>query len=77
MDYLDIEIAHQEMAAHEKLTKVVKEKAWELLKHSNVLRESKLVDNYINNAIIIAYEFEKKWRNVWEKLQEEELKEEK
>lgn len=50
----------------------IKEKAWELLKHSNVIEETNSVDNYIEAAIIIADKFENTWRKKWVKLQERE-----
>lgn len=54
-------------------SKEVKERAWSLIEHSEILSSKENIDNYIEDAIIIAYEFEKKWRNKWEELQEKEL----
>ena len=54
----------------------VKRNALMLLSGSAYTFDSKDVDYYMRNAIIMAYEFEKNWRKEWERLLEEEKKKE-
>lgn len=54
----------------------IKRNALMLLSGSAYIFDSKDVDYYMRNAIIMAYEFEKNWRKEWERLLEEEKKKE-
>ena len=54
----------------------VKRNALMLLSGSAYTFDSKDIDYYMRNAIIMAYEFEKNWRKEWERLLEEEEKKE-
>ncbi len=58
------------------IEETVKRNALMLLSGSAYTFDSKDVDYYMRNAIIMAYEFEKNWRKEWERLLEEEKKKE-
>ena len=58
------------------IEETIKRKALMLLSGSAYIFDSKDVDYYMRNAIIMAYEFEKNWRKEWERLLEEEKKKE-
>ena len=58
------------------IEETVKRDALMLLSGSAYTFDSKDVDYYMRNAIIMAYEFEKNWRKEWERLLEEEKKKE-
>ena len=66
-------IAEEENKSIEEITK---RNALILLSGSAYIFDSKDVDYYMRNAIIMAYEFEKNWRKEWERLLEEEKKKE-
>ena len=58
------------------IEETIKRNALMLLSGSAYIFDSKDVDYYMRNAIIMAYEFEKNWRKEWERLLEEEKKKE-
>lgn len=58
------------------IEETVKRNALILLSGSAYTFDSKDIDYYMRNAIIMAYEFEKNWRKEWERLLEEEEKKE-
>ena len=58
------------------IEEIIKRNALILLSGSAYIFDSKDVDYYMRNAIIMAYEFEKNWRKEWERLLEEEKKKE-
>lgn len=58
------------------IEETIKRNALMLLSGSAYTFDSKDVDYYMRNAIIMAYEFEKNWRKEWERLLEEEKKKE-
>lgn len=58
------------------IEETVKRNALMLLSGSAYTFDSKDIDYYMRNAIIMAYEFEKNWRKEWERLLEEEKKKE-
>ena len=58
------------------IEEIIKRNALLLLSGSAYIFDSKDVDYYMRNAIIMAYEFEKNWRKEWERLLEEEKKKE-
>ena len=58
------------------IEETIKRNALMLLSGSAYIFDSKDVDYYMRNAIIMAYEFDKNWRKEWERLLEEEKKKE-
>lgn len=58
------------------IEETVKRNALMFLSGSAYTFDSKDIDYYMRNAIIMAYEFEKNWRKEWERLLEEEKKKE-
>ena len=58
------------------IEEIVKRNALMFLSGSAYTFDSKDIDYYMRNAIIIAYKFEKNWRKEWERLLEEEEKKE-
>lgn len=58
------------------IEETVKRNALILLSGSAYTFDSKDIDYYMRNAIIMAYEFEKNWRKEWERLLEGEEKKE-